>query len=90
MVKLRKSLPELVYGKYQLLEKDNEKVYAYTRTLNSRKVLVLLNFSTSRSEFTIPKTTGALNVLMNNVETFTFKNNVVALEPYQALVIRLQ
>ena len=45
MVKLRRALPELVYGIYELLERDNEKVYAYTRTLNEKKVLVLLNFS---------------------------------------------
>ncbi len=31
MIKLRKELPELVYGKYELIEKENEEVYAYTR-----------------------------------------------------------
>ena len=89
MVKLRKALPELVYGKYDLLERDNEKVYAYTRTYNGKKVLVLLNFSSSKTKFDIPKKTGALNILMNNVASISVKNNTVTMEPWQALVIRL-
>ncbi|MEO5783327.1 MAG: alpha-amylase family glycosyl hydrolase, partial [Ginsengibacter sp.] len=90
MVKLRKALPELVYGKYELLDKDNEKIYAYTRTYNGKKVLVVLNFSVSKTKFDIPKKTGALNVLMNNVASISVKNNTVTMEPYQALIIRLQ
>jgi oligo-1,6-glucosidase len=89
MVKLRKALPELVYGKYELLDKDNEKIYAYSRTLNGKKVLVLLNFSSSKTKFDIPKKTGALNVLLNNIASISVKNNTVNMEPWQALVIRL-
>jgi oligo-1,6-glucosidase len=89
MVKLRKALPELVYGKYELLDEANEKVYAYTRTWNANKILVLLNFSSSKTKFDIPKKDGALNVLMNNVASISVKNNTVNMKPWQALVIRL-
>jgi oligo-1,6-glucosidase len=44
MVQLRKKELALVYGKYTLLDAKNESVYAYTRELNGRKLLVLLNF----------------------------------------------
>ena len=44
LVKLRKSNPVLIYGKYTLLDKDNPDVYAYTRELDGKKLLVLLNF----------------------------------------------
>jgi oligo-1,6-glucosidase len=44
LVKLRKSHPVLIYGKYTLVDKDNPDVYAYTRELDGKKVLVLLNF----------------------------------------------
>jgi oligo-1,6-glucosidase len=44
MVALRKKNRVLTYGKYALLDKDNPNVYAYTRTLNGKKILVLLNF----------------------------------------------
>ena len=92
MVKLRKELPELVYGKYQLLDKNNEKIYAYTRTLGDKKVLVLLNFSTDKSSFdisTFNKGKG-LNILANNVNEINIKQNVVTMQPWQALVLRLK
>jgi len=44
LVKLRKSNPVLIYGKYTLLDKDNPSVYAYTRELDGKKLLVVLNF----------------------------------------------
>lgn len=44
LVKLRKANPVLTYGKYTLLDKDNPDVYAYTRELDGKKILVVLNF----------------------------------------------
>jgi oligo-1,6-glucosidase len=44
MTQLRKKELTLVYGKYTLLDASNESVYAYTRELNGKKFLVLLNF----------------------------------------------
>ena len=44
MIKLRKSDPTLVYGKYTLLDAKNPSVYAFTRELNGKKLLALLNF----------------------------------------------
>lgn len=91
IVKLRKALPELVYGKYELLDKANAKVYAYTRTLNDKQVLVLLNFSSSRSSFKLPASArGKVNALINNVGTVSIKNNTINLQPWQALVIRIK
>jgi oligo-1,6-glucosidase len=43
-VRLRKANPVLVYGKYTELDKDNPAIYAYTRELDGKKFLILLNF----------------------------------------------
>jgi oligo-1,6-glucosidase len=94
MVKLRKALPELVYGKYELIDRNNEKVYAYTRTLDNKKVLVLLNFSTTPTDFTTLAGIGKTGqVLINNlsdlpVKTAT-KGSTFTLQPYQAAIVRL-
>lgn len=45
LVRLRRSEPVLVYGKYQLLDRENPDVFAYTRTLNGRTLMVALSFS---------------------------------------------
>ncbi len=44
IVQLRKDNPVLVYGKYALLDKDNKGVYSFTRELNGKKLLIMLNF----------------------------------------------
>src|SRR4029077_13144416 len=58
MVKLRKALPELVYGEYKLLDENNSQVYAYTRSLNNKKVLVVMNFSDKNVLFNLPASEG--------------------------------
>ncbi len=44
IVALRKGNEVLIYGKYTLLDASNPDVYAYSRELNGKKLLVLLNF----------------------------------------------
>jgi len=69
MVKLRKALPELVYGNYELLDKENKNIYAYTRTLDKKKILVVLNFSKTNTTFYLPENLGTIGeLLINNVK----------------------
>jgi len=90
MIRLRKALPELVYGAYALVDKDNKKVYAYTRTLNHNKVLVILNFSKDDVMFNVPSSAGKIKtVLINNLNTVTINRNQVKLQPYQAVIVRV-
>lgn len=58
MIKYRKRHEELfVHGKYKVFDRNNEKLFMYTKeTWNGFKALVVLNFSTDRIFFTIPKT----------------------------------
>jgi oligo-1,6-glucosidase len=89
-VQLRKANKVLVYGKYELLDKPNEKVYAYTRGEGAEKVLVILNFSKDKVDWAIPAgLTLAETPLLNNYATFSAKTSV-ALEPYQAIVVKVK
>ena len=45
LVALRKANPVLVYGRYRLLDADNPRVYAFSRTLDGTTWVVLLNFT---------------------------------------------
>jgi oligo-1,6-glucosidase len=91
MVKLRKALPELIYGAYKLLGENNKEVYAYTRTLNNKKVIVVMNFSDKNVLFTIPSSVGKPGeILINNLNNYQVKNGAVHLQPYQAIIIRLK
>jgi hypothetical protein len=45
-----------VHGKYEVFDRDNEKMFMYSKEAwNGFKALVVLNFSTDRIPFTIPK-----------------------------------
>jgi oligo-1,6-glucosidase len=91
MVKLRKSLPELVYGAYTLLDENNKQVYAYTRTLDDKKVLVVMNFSDKDVQFAIPPATGSVaEVLINNLDDYKIENGALGLKAYQAIIVRLK
>ncbi len=87
VVQLRKNNPVLIYGKYTLLDKDNPKVFAYTRELEGKKMLVMLNFSTDNAMVN----TG---IDLNNSKTISsnypeISSNKSVLRPYEALIIEI-
>ncbi len=92
LVKLRKDNLTLVYGRYTLLDKNNPKVYAYTREDENGKLLILLNFSTADEQATIPLTTSNARLLLSNYAIAPEKNidkTIIRLRPYEALVYKL-
>lgn len=90
MTKLRNENLVLVYGDYKMILNDHEQIYTYTRILNKDKMLILLNFSDQKAQAALPQSFKVGEILINNYNYDPFEvNNSVLLEPYQALVIRL-
>jgi oligo-1,6-glucosidase len=88
-IRLRQAHKVLVYGQYQLLDAANPHIYAYTRTLGPERVLVVLNFSSEARSWILPAglaPAGAL--LLNNYPTLKTTPDL-ALQPWQAVVLRL-
>ena len=84
IVKLRKENDVLIYGKYTLLDQKNTKVYAYTRELNGKKMLVLLNFSKQKAKANLNIDLTNAKVLINN-----YPKTDSQLLPYQAIVYQI-
>lgn len=55
MIKLRKDNLVFVYGGFELLVEEDEKVFAYLRTDEAEKYLVILNFSGDETGFIWPE-----------------------------------
>ena len=89
MIRVRKNNPVLIYGDYELLDEDNEQVYAYTRTLGDEKLLVILNFSTETATFDLPQSINTDAVLINNYPGFKFDSQKASLKPYQSVIVKL-
>ena len=89
---VRKNNLTLIYGAYDLLLPEHTQVYAYTRTLDEDKILVLLNFSSDTVTLNIAEL-GGINmqhaqVLLNNLTELNIADGQVTLAPYQAVLMR--
>ncbi|MBC7914279.1 MAG: alpha-glucosidase [Pyrinomonadaceae bacterium] len=89
MGRLRKSEPTLIYGSYKLVDEKNPDVYAYTRELNGKKILVLLNFHAKTSNVTIGSNLSNALLLICNYQSAPKCNNIISLRPYEAVVYQL-
>jgi oligo-1,6-glucosidase len=54
LIRLRRELPVVTYGVYELLLPEHEEVYAFTRTLGEATVLVLVNFVAKEAQLELP------------------------------------
>ncbi|WP_281540711.1 glycoside hydrolase family 13 protein [Maribacter aestuarii] len=92
MVQLRKNHITLVYGRYRLLAPDNEKVYAYTRTLEKESYLILLSFSKEREMLFLEEleNTQAKLLLSNDDAVSHVKDGLFKVRPYHAMVYKLE
>ena len=89
VVQLRKQDLTLVYGAYTLLDKDNPDVFAYTRELDGKKLLVLLNFSKKNAAYTLSISTAKSKIILDNYSnTKKIKKNT--LRPYEAVILELK
>lgn len=93
LVKLRNdNVPVLVYGKYKLLDRNNPKVYAYTRESMGQKMLILLNFTTSVAQAHIQLNTSSPQLLLSNYKEAPVTDkakSIITLKPYQAVIYKL-
>lgn len=86
MQRLRKENEVLVYGKFNLVDPNNSDVFAYTRELNGKKLLVLLNFSKSIASVTTGIDISKAKVLINN---YSAASSNGTLKPFEAIVFEL-
>ena len=86
MTKLRKSNLALVYGKYSLLDKENPDIYAYTRELDGKKLLILLNFSNKTATVNTDYNIADAKVLIGNYTDVSLDKT---LKPYEAIILEL-
>lgn len=55
LIRLRKQHAVIVYGEYRLLLPDHPEIYAFTRTLEASRLLVILNFYAGEPVFEWPE-----------------------------------
>ncbi len=86
LIALRKELPIMVYGKYDLLMPDDPELYVYTRTLDEEKLLVICSFTEKERTFSVPEEFAGASCIISNYEVEKTEGEIT-LKPYEALVL---
>ncbi|WP_331232852.1 glycoside hydrolase family 13 protein [Natronorarus salvus] len=90
LVDLRHEEDVLVYGEYDLLLPDDERLYAYTRTFGDERVLVVLDWSDEPATFDSGVVdAGARAVLCSNYDDSPPDPSGREFRPYEAVVYRI-
>ncbi|CRK82011.1 glycoside hydrolase family 13 protein [Neobacillus massiliamazoniensis] len=92
MIQLKKANEVFTYGTYDLLLKDDPQIFAYTRTFESEKVLVVANLSVQPAELKMgqEETLRYNQLLLQNYEVPMHEPlKQVSLKPYETRVYRL-
>ena len=86
LIALRKQNPVMVYGKYEPLLMESEELFAYTRTLEETKLLVVCSFCDHETTFAIPEEFQGAPCLIANKER-SYEGAEITLEAYEAFVL---
>lgn len=82
LIRLRHTLPVIVYGKFEGLLEDSETIYAYRRLLDGQVLTVACNFTDQEQACDLCEDPAAME-LISNYKT----HKTGALQPYEARVI---
>lgn len=92
LIRLRKEMPVIVYGRYELILADHPKLFAFTRSLDDERLLVINNFSSDEVEFSLPEDIDYQKnrlIIANYAVDETEKIERLRLKPYESRVYLL-
>ncbi|GEA30442.1 MULTISPECIES: glycoside hydrolase family 13 protein [Clostridium] len=91
MIKIRKENKALVYGRYDIILEENDKIYAYTRTSNNQKYIIITNISEENVKFYYEEEKLKYEeLLLSNYEVDKHEDMTkFILRPYEARLYRL-
>lgn len=86
LIKLKKSDDIYTYGKFNLIDDANENIFAYTRKLNNKTVLVAGNLTDHVASLNLPFEVEASQIKLHN-----YKNDldITNMKPFEAFVTEL-
>ena len=92
LIQLRKEKPIVVQGSYDLILDEHQEIYAFMRTLEDERLLVILNFAKHRPVFALPDSVSFSNkeLLISNYPVDPVEDiRRLNLRPYEARVYAL-
>ncbi|WP_294352134.1 alpha-glucosidase [uncultured Clostridium sp.] len=91
MCKLKKESQTLIYGRYDLILEDHEDIYAYTRTLEDDKYIIITNLSEKEVKYAYDKENLKYeNLILSNYKVDEHQSiTEFNLKPYEARLYKI-
>ena len=91
MCKLKKENQTLIYGRYDLILEDHEDIYAYTRTLEDDKYIIITNLSEKEVKYAYDKENLKYeNLILSNYKVDEHQSiTEFNLKPYEARLYKI-
>jgi oligo-1,6-glucosidase len=90
LIELRKEIPTLIYGEYEVIDNGSPKIFAYTRSLGDEKIMVLLNFSDESTVFAPTIEVESPKLIIGNYPNIEAVKGVsFLLQPWEARMYRV-
>ena len=86
LIELRHQLPVVALGDFRMLLPDDPSVYAYERTLDDTRLLVVANLGGTPRTAVLEGEWSATDLVLSNVEEVSLVDGRIALEPWAAQV----
>lgn len=87
LTKIRRENPVFVYGKLEMIDVENKSVVAYTRTLDEKKILVVMNFTKNNATFATDINLSTAKILLKNLPKASRDKT---LKPYESIVLDIK
>lgn len=89
LIQLKKSDLIYTYGKFNMVDAENEQVFAYTRTFKNNTVLIVANLTNEVSELNLPF---ELDISSVDIKLHNYHLNDINLDhikPYESFVVKI-
>ena len=89
LIALRKAEPALVHGSFHDLDPEHAQVFAYTRTLDADRLVVVLNLSRAQLDYRLPGGLAIEEILLDSAPSANC-GGTLSLPPWRALISRMR
>lgn len=89
MIEMRKTTPTLIYGNYELIAKEHNKVYAYLRSYENVEYVVIVNMFNEDTELDLTEELELGELKLSNYTVHDESNPKMSLRPYEARVYKV-
>lgn len=87
LIRLRKEQDVIVYGKFTMLEEEDENLFIYTRQLGTKKILVICNFTDKSQK--MPESIREATEHNGGILIGNYAERAKEIRPYEAVVYRI-